>query len=77
MAHAHRVVQVLDLRRCSDANSDTYSYSNSDTNAYADSNPDAYANTNTNSDACAVAKRADESSWECGVVVSNQFVVDR
>ena len=61
------------MRWCSNANSNTDAYS--DTYTYADSNPDAYAN--TNSDACAVAKRAHESSWERGVVVSNQFVVDR
>ena len=76
MAHANRIIQIPDLRWCSNAHSDTntdaYADSNSDTNA----NAYAYANTDSNSDACAVAKRADESSWKCGVLVSNQFVVD-
>ena len=72
LAHADWVVQVPDVRWCSD--SDTNTYANSDT--YADSNTDTDSDTDSNPDASAGAKRAHEFSWECGIHDAGQLVVD-
>ena len=70
LAHADWIVQVPDLRWCSNSDTDphanTYADSNSDTNAYAD----------TNSDACAVAECANEFSCESGIYDAGKLVVD-
>ena len=84
MAHADWIIQVPDLRWCShadshansdsDTNSDAYTNADANANANANANTDTYAYTNP--DTCAAAGRTHESSWESGIFVSGQFVVD-
>jgi hypothetical protein len=72
LAHAHRIVQVPDLRWSSNSDTDSHANTYADTNSDTDTNSDAYSDTN----ACAVAGRTHESGWECSLCDSDQFVVD-
>lgn len=74
MAHAHRIVQVPNLRRKPDTDSNAYTYSDRD----SDADSYAYADTNTdaNSYAGAGAKCAKQSKRNGDVYNSDQSVVD-